>query len=134
MFYLAAKEVGKIWTCSCWEKGNFIMINEFRYGQAWKNWPSPLSLSLYNTSNAWAYSKPLLTLIVEQSAFLQVHSFLGCSSPTKYPSTTFDATPPWKEIWRPLKNRPPHSIEIFNVLPPLEFFLFSYLMIVWITS
>ena len=40
---------GKIWTCSCWEKGNFIMINEFKYGQAWKIWPSPLSLSLYST-------------------------------------------------------------------------------------
>ena len=40
-----AREVGK---CSCWEKGNFIMINEFKYGQTWKIWPSPLSLSLYN--------------------------------------------------------------------------------------
>ena len=29
MFYLA-KEVGKIWRCSCWGKGNFIMINEFK--------------------------------------------------------------------------------------------------------
>ena len=25
------------------------MINEFRYGQIWKIWPSPLSLSLYST-------------------------------------------------------------------------------------
>ena len=24
---------GKIWTFSCWEKGDFIIINEFRYGQ-----------------------------------------------------------------------------------------------------
>ena len=48
MFYLA-KEVGKIWTCSCWEKGTFIMINEFKHGQTWKIWPSPLSLSLYGT-------------------------------------------------------------------------------------
>ena len=39
---------GKIWTCSWWEKGNIKMINEFKYGQAWKIWPSPLSLSLYN--------------------------------------------------------------------------------------
>ena len=38
----------KIWSCSCWEKGNFIMINEFKCGQTWKIWPSPLSLSLYN--------------------------------------------------------------------------------------
>ena len=40
---------GKIWTCSCWEKGNFIMINEFKYDQTWKIWLSPLSLSLYST-------------------------------------------------------------------------------------
>ena len=25
------------------------MINEFRYGQTWKIWPPPLSLSLYST-------------------------------------------------------------------------------------
>ena len=43
---------GKIWTCSCWEKGNFIMINEFKYGQTWKIWPSPLSLWLYSTCNS----------------------------------------------------------------------------------
>ena len=56
---LLAKKEGKIWTCSCWEymlihvtvllKGNFIMINEFRYGQRWKIWSSPLSLPLYST-------------------------------------------------------------------------------------
>ena len=34
---------------SCWEKGNFIMINEFKYGQTWKNWPFPLSFSLCST-------------------------------------------------------------------------------------
>ena len=56
MFYLA-REVGKIWTCSCWEKGNFTMINEFKYGQTWKVWPSPLSLSLYNTFNGPGISK-----------------------------------------------------------------------------
>ena len=25
------------------------MIDEFKYGQTWKIWPSPLSLSLYST-------------------------------------------------------------------------------------
>ena len=30
-------------------KGNFIMIKELRYGQTWKIWPSPLSVSLYST-------------------------------------------------------------------------------------
>ena len=44
-----AKEEGKIWTCSCWETGNFIMINEFRYGQTWRIWPYLLSLPLYST-------------------------------------------------------------------------------------
>ena len=34
MFYLV-REVGKIWRCSCCEKGNFTMINEFKYGQSW---------------------------------------------------------------------------------------------------
>ena len=48
MFYLV-KEEGKIWTCSCWEKGDFIVINEFKYGQTRKIWPSPLRLSLYST-------------------------------------------------------------------------------------
>ena len=42
-------EIGKTWTGSCWEKSNFIMINEFKYGQTWKIWPSTLSLSLYST-------------------------------------------------------------------------------------
>ena len=50
MFYLV-KEVGKFWRCSCCEKGNFIMINEFKYGQTWKIWPFPLSVSLYSTFN-----------------------------------------------------------------------------------
>ena len=30
MFYLV-REVGKIWRCSCCQKGNFIMISEFKY-------------------------------------------------------------------------------------------------------
>ena len=42
---------GKIWTCPCCEKGNLIMVNEFKYWQTWKIWPSPLSLSLYNPFN-----------------------------------------------------------------------------------
>ena len=41
--------VGKVWRCSYWEKGNFVMISDFKYGQTWKIWPSPLSLSLYST-------------------------------------------------------------------------------------
>ena len=46
---LLGEENGKIWTCSYWEKGNFIMINEFKYGLTWKNGPYQLSLSLYST-------------------------------------------------------------------------------------
>ena len=62
MFYLA-KKVGKIWICSCWEKGNFIMINELEYGQTWKIWPSLLNLSLYSTfkeSGGWLHLEWLL--------------------------------------------------------------------------
>ena len=54
---LLGKGSGKIWTCSCWEKGNFIMINEFKYGQTWKIWPSPLSLSLYNLFKEYMHKK-----------------------------------------------------------------------------
>ena len=54
---LLGKGSGKIWTCSCWEKGNFIMINEFKYGQTWKIWPSPLSLSLYNPFKEYMHKK-----------------------------------------------------------------------------
>ena len=50
---LLGKGSGKIWTYSCWEKGNFIMINELKYGQTWKIWPSLLSLSLYNPFNGY---------------------------------------------------------------------------------
>ena len=52
--FLLGEGSGKIWTSSCREKGNFIMINEFRYGQTWTTWPSPLSLSLYNPFNPFA--------------------------------------------------------------------------------
>ena len=31
MIYMAS-EVGEIRWCSCWEKGNFAMINELKYG------------------------------------------------------------------------------------------------------
>ena len=46
MFYLVMK-VGILRRCSCLEKGNFIMINEFKCGQTWKI--SPLSSLLYST-------------------------------------------------------------------------------------
>ena len=32
------------------------MINEFKSGQTWKIWPSPLSLSLYSTFNDYLVS------------------------------------------------------------------------------
>ena len=51
MFYLA-REVGRIWRCSCWEKGNFIMINEITYRQTWKIRSSLLSLLLYCTEQS----------------------------------------------------------------------------------
>ena len=30
------------------------MINEFKYGQTWKGWSSPSSLSLYSTFKTYA--------------------------------------------------------------------------------
>ena len=54
---LLAEGSGKIWACSCWEKGNFIMINEFKCGQTWKIWPSLLSLWLYNPFNPFLWYK-----------------------------------------------------------------------------
>ena len=49
MFYLA-REVGKFGHVLLAEKkvANFIMINEFKYGQTQKIWSSPLSLSLFS--------------------------------------------------------------------------------------
>ena len=52
---LCGERSGRIWKSSCWEKGNFIITIEFKYGQTWEIWPSALSLSLYCTFN-----KPLL--------------------------------------------------------------------------
>ena len=43
MFFLA-REVGKFGCVLLEKKGNFIVINEFKYGQTWKIWPS-----LYST-------------------------------------------------------------------------------------
>ena len=39
-----ARELGEIWRCSSREEVNFILIYEFKYTQAWKNWLSTLSL------------------------------------------------------------------------------------------
>ena len=48
MFHMV-REVGKLWRCSCWEKGNLTIINQFKYGQPWKIWLSSLNLPLYST-------------------------------------------------------------------------------------
>ena len=56
MFYLA-REVG-IFGHALAEKKVILMINEFKYGQTWKIWPSPLSLSLYSTFKASDPLKP----------------------------------------------------------------------------
>ena len=47
-FYLA-REVRKSGHVLAEKKNNFIMINEYKYGQTWKISPSPLSFSLYST-------------------------------------------------------------------------------------
>ena len=58
---------GEIWTCYCWKKGNFITINEFKYGQTWNIWSSPLSLSLYNpfNGNLWKCSRQLRQALMQ---------------------------------------------------------------------
>ena len=58
MIYMA-REVWKIWRRSCWEKGTLVMIYELKYGQTWKIWPFPLSLSLYSTFKNKFFLMPL---------------------------------------------------------------------------
>ena len=70
---------GKIWTCSCWEKGNFIMINEFKYGQTWKIWPSPLSLWLYSTCNSLKIKNWFSYKNLNDPKFFLVYKFI-CAS------------------------------------------------------
>ena len=68
---------GKIWTCSCWEKGNFIMIIVFKYGQTWKVWLSPLSLSLYNPFKLLCNTM-LMSAIIKRlftSTLTKVHNY-----------------------------------------------------------
>ena len=72
MFHLA-REVGKIWRCSCWEKGHFIIISELRYGQTWKTWPSPLSLSLYlgSTLEDYLFSSKMCEIVLTKKNSVQ---------------------------------------------------------------
>ena len=74
---LLGEESGKIWTCSCWEKGNFIMIIVFKYGQTWKVWLSPLSLSLYNPFKLLCNTM-LMSAIIKRlftSTLTKVHNY-----------------------------------------------------------
>ena len=50
------------------------MINEFKYGQTWKIWPSPLSLSLYSTFKHFCFffGYELYKLSVETCLFLLI--------------------------------------------------------------
>ena len=99
---LLGKGSGNIWTCTYREKGNFIVINEFKYGQTWKICPPPLSLSLYSTFKdfhalfrqtfCYAYSFPLqfflflkiLQLVLNLANFIMIGLllplFLGAPS------------------------------------------------------
>ena len=54
-------------------KGNFIMINEFKYGQTWKIWPSPLSLSLYSTFKEF-YPPITENLLKKALTFAEAHT------------------------------------------------------------
>ena len=72
MIYLA-RVVGKIWRCSCWEKGSFIMINKFKYGQTWKMWPSQLCLSLYSTFKSM-HTSFMIIIKLKSSKFFRMAS------------------------------------------------------------
>ena len=102
---LFGKRIGKIWTCSGWEKGIFIMINEFKYGRTWKIWPSPLSLSLNSTFNT--YSKTFFSkksflkcrfFILEINTLLQTN-FYVVSKFAKHLQHFSDTDRPLKQIW-----------------------------------
>ena len=49
------------------------MINEFKYGQIWKIWPSPFSLSLYSISDRHYFLTVLAS--IERSAWA-IHSII----------------------------------------------------------
>ena len=67
MFYLA-REMGKFGNVPAERKvANFIMINEFKYGQIWKVWPSPLSLWLYSTFKTFLHNFAFLKFFVMNS-------------------------------------------------------------------
>ena len=51
-----AREVGKTWTCPCWEKGNLITFKKFIYGKTWKILPSTLySIFTYTFSDIYTW-------------------------------------------------------------------------------
>ena len=50
MLHLAS-EVRKIWRCSCWEKGDFILISEFQNGQTLTISTYFITLHTLNTNN-----------------------------------------------------------------------------------
>ena len=82
-----AREVGK---CSCWEKGNFIMINEFKYGLTWKIWPSLFNLSLYNAFKSMIFDlvsyKILLLISVGKLYYLKMkHQIINVRQISLFP-------------------------------------------------
>ena len=81
MFYLA-REVGKFGHVLAEKKSNFTMINEFKYGQTWKIWPSPLSLSLYNPFK----HKPIIKTIKSICLVLLSRTFVRKISTNYYQS------------------------------------------------
>ena len=67
MFY-SAREVRKFGHVLVEKKGaNFIMINEFKYSQIWKIWPSPLSLWLYSTFKTFLHNLSFFIFFVMNS-------------------------------------------------------------------
>ena len=71
MFYLA-REMGKFGHVLAERQvANFIMINEVKYGQIWKVWPSPLSLWLYSTFKTFLHNFAFFKFFI-MSSYLKI--------------------------------------------------------------
>ena len=96
VFYLARK-ARQIWRCSCWGKGNSIMINELKYGQTWTIWPSHL---VYHRTKPLKVMKPITQQTFTSSKLTIKTRYEICSKLTiKIPERRLVVTQ--KVLWRP---------------------------------
>ena len=84
------RELGETSWFSCWEKSNFILIYDFKYGQTWKNWPSSLRV---------------LHLTIQYGCFMTVSEKLITSNFTSSITDKSDKTDKSHRIKNKLKKR-----------------------------